>query len=118
MLKEFFVDQNITIPFKLFGKTHCFLMLFVLVGLFIVYFNRKRINHFLERLKRKIVVIFALILLFNMITYFGSILAKEKWYPYLYFLAFLGPIPAIIFLMCRVFGNLLIFIYILLVIIC
>lgn len=126
MLKEFFVDQNITIPFKLFGKTHCFLMLFVLVGLFIVYFNRKRINHFPERLKRKIVVIFALILLFNMITLYVSsfiyhsfdfktmlplhlcylsnyfyilavILAKEKWYPYLYFLAFLGPIPAIIF---------------------
>ena len=35
MLKEFFVDENITIPFKLFGKTHLFLLAFVLVGLLI-----------------------------------------------------------------------------------
>ena len=125
-LKEFFVDEFITIPFKLFGKTHLFLLTFVLMGLIIIYFNRKRIHMFSKNLKRKIVVLFAIILLLNMITLyissfyyhsfdyktmlplhlcylanyfyiFAIILNKEKWYSYIYFLSFLGPIPAIIF---------------------
>ena len=125
-LKEFFVDENITIPFKLFGKTHLFLIAFVLVGLMVIYFNRKRLYQLSNVLKRRIVVIFAIILLLNMIVLYVSsfyyqtfdykimlpfhlcylsnyfyiiavILKKENWYSYLYFLAFLGPIPAIIF---------------------
>ena len=125
-LKEFFVDENITIPFKLFGKTHLFLITFVLVGLMIIYFNRKRLYQLSNVLKRRIVVIFAIILLLNMIVLYVSsfyyqtfdyktmlpfhlcylsnyfyiiavILKKENWYSYLYFLCFLGPIPAIIF---------------------
>ena len=66
-LKEFFVDENITIPFKLFGKTHLFLIAFVLVGLMVIYFNRKRLYQLSNVLKRRIVVIFAIILLLNMI---------------------------------------------------
>ena len=126
MLKEFFVDEVITFPFKLFGKTHLFLIFLVLVGLILVFFNRKRVYGLSLKVKRRIVVIFALILLINMITLYVSsfyyqafdyktmlplhlcylsnyfyifvVLFKiEKWYPYLYFLAFLGPIPAIIF---------------------
>ena len=126
MLKEFFVDENINIPFKLFGKTHWFLMILVLVGLILVYIKRKRIYLFPKTCKRKIVVIFAIILLLNMLTLYISslcyqtfdyktmlpfhlcylanyfyilavILNKEKWYPYIYFLSFLGPIPAILF---------------------
>ena len=125
-LKEFFVDENITIPFKLFGKTHLFLIAFVLLGLMIIYFNRKRLYQLSNVLKRRIVVIFAIILLLNMIVLYVSsfyyqtfdyktmlpfhlcylsnyfyiiavILKKENRYSYLYFLAFLGPIPAIIF---------------------
>lgn len=125
-LKEFFVDEVITIPFKLFGKTHLFLIAFVLVGLMVIYFNRKRLYQLSNVLKRRIVVIFAIILLLNMIVLYVSsfyyqtfdyktmlpfhlcylsnyfyiiavILKKENWYSYLYFLAFLGPIPAIIF---------------------
>ena len=125
-LKEFFVDENITIPFKLFGKTHLFLIAFVLVGLMVIYFNRKRLYQLSNVLKRRIVVIFAIILLLNMIVLYVSsfyyqtfdykimlpfhlcylsnyfyiiavILKKENWYSYLYFLCFLGPIPAIIF---------------------
>ena len=112
-LKEFFVDEFITIPFKLFGKTHLFLLTFVLMGLIIIYFNRKRIHMFSKNLKRKIVVLFAIILLINMITLyissfyyhsfdyktmlplhlcylanyfyiFAIILNKEKWYSYLF----------------------------------
>ena len=126
MLKEFFVDENITIPFKLFGKTHWFLMIMVLAGLILIYVSRERINQLSLITKRRIVVGFSLLLLANMIILYVSsfyyhsfnyktmlplhlcylsnyfyilavILAKEKWYPYLYFLAFLGPIPAIIF---------------------
>ena len=125
-LKEFFVDEVITIPFKLFGKTHLFLMFLVLVGLILVFLNRKRIYGVSKNLKRKIVVVFAIILLLNMIILYVSsfyyhtfdyktmlplhlcylsnylyifvvLLNREKWYPYLYFLAFLGPIPAINF---------------------
>lgn len=127
MLKEFFVDENITIPFKLFGKTHWFLIIMVLVGLILVYACRKKINQLSLITKRKIVVSFALLLLVNMIILYVSsfyyhsfdyktmlplhlcylsnyfyifviLFKKESWYPYLYFLAFLGPIPAIIFL--------------------
>ena len=126
MLKEFFVDENITIPFKLFGKTHLFLITFVLAGLFFIYFNRKRIYGLSKNVKRKIVVMFAIILLANMlILYISSFCYQtfdyktmlplhlcylsnyfyilvilfriEKCYPYHYFLAFLGPVPAIIF---------------------
>ena len=125
-LKEFFVDEVITIPFKLFGKTHWFLMALVLFGLIVIYFNRKRIYHLSDVLKRRIGVISAIVLLLNMaILYVSSfyyqifdyktmlpfhlcylanyfyilviLFRLEKWYPYLYFLCFLGPIPAIIF---------------------
>ena len=126
MLKEFFVDEVITIPFKLFGKTHLFLMALVLIGLIIVYLNRKRIYQLSKNVKRKIVVVFTIILLINMLTLyissfyyqtfdyktmlplhlcylsnyfyiFAVLLKKENWYFYIYFLSFLGPIPAIIF---------------------
>ena len=125
-LKEFFVDENITIPFKLFGKTHLFLMAFVLAGLILIYSNRKKIYQLPKACKRKIVVVFAIILLVNMLTLYVSsfyyhsfdyktmlpfhlcylsnyfyifavLLNKEKGYSYIYFLSFLGPIPAIIF---------------------
>ena len=126
VLKEFFVDENITIPFKLFGKTHLFLMSFVLAGLILIYSNRKKIYQLPKVCKRKMVVIFAIILLVNMLTLyissfsyqafdyktmlplhlcylsnyfyiFAVLLKKEDWYSYIYFLSFLGPIPAIIF---------------------
>ena len=125
-LKEFFVDENITIPFKLFGKTHWFLMIMVFVGLILVYVCRKKINSFSLVTKRRIVVVFALLLFANMLVLYISsfyyhsfdyrtmlplhlcylsnyfylfviLFKKESLYPYLYFLAFLGPIPAIIF---------------------
>ena len=71
-LKEFFVDENITIPFKLFGKTHLFLIAFVLVGLMVIYFNRKRLYQLSNVLKRRIVVIFAIILLLDMVVLYVS----------------------------------------------
>lgn len=125
-LKEFFVDEIVFIPFKLWGKTHLFLILFVLVGLLLVYLNRKKIYQILPKNKRKITLVFASILLLNMTLLYVSsfaydcfdyktmlpfhlcylanyfymfviFLKKESLYPYLYFLPFLGSIPAIIF---------------------
>lgn len=125
-LKEFFIDEKITISFKLFGKTHIFLLLLVIFSCLIIYLNKEKIYKIELKNKKKITTIIASILLFNMLTlYISSIyyhtfdykdmlplhlcyianylyiivmlLNKENLYKYSYFLSFLGPIPAIIF---------------------
>ena len=126
MLKEFFIDENITIPFKLFGKTHLFLLFFVLLFWSILFFMKKKIYQLKDKTKRRITVFFAIVLLINMLVLYVSsfyyhsfdyktmlplhlcyisnyfyifviLFYKEKLYQYIYFLAFLGPIPAILF---------------------
>ncbi len=126
MLKEFFVDENIIIPFKLFGKTHIFLIVFVILGLFIIHKNKIKIYNLPIIIKRKITIVFAILFLFNMLGLYASsfyynsfdyktmlplhlcylanyfyifaiLFNLKKLYPYIFFLAFLGPIPAIIF---------------------
>lgn len=126
MLKEFFVDENIIYPFKLFGKTHLFLIIFVILGLFIIYKNRVKIYNLPIIIKRKITKVLAFLFIFNMIVLYVSsfyyysfdyktmlplhlcylanyfyifviLFNLKKLYPYIYFLVFLGPIPAIIF---------------------
>lgn len=125
-LQEFFVDKHITIPFKLFGKTHIFLILIIILGALLIYHNRYKINKLNSQTKTKITKYIALILLLNiLILYISSIyykcfnfktmlplhpcyianyfyiyailFHKEKLYKYIYFLSFIGPIPAIIF---------------------
>lgn len=125
-IKEFFIDETITIPYKLFGKTHLFLLAFVIIGLAIIYFNRTKIYKISFKSKRRITKIIAIILLTNLLTlyifqplfhnfdfkdmlplhlcYLSNIFYiyvilfnKENLYKYTYFLSFLGPIPAIIF---------------------
>ncbi len=125
-LKEFFIDEFITIPFKLFGKTHIFLMLFVLIFCLIIYLNKYRINNIDLKYKKIITKSLASLFLLNMlILYISQFLynnfdyktmlplhlcyianylyifviffKKDNLYKYIYFLSFLGPIPAIIF---------------------
>lgn len=125
-IKEFFVDETITIPFKLFGKTHIFLLSLVIIGSLLIYLNRSHINKIKPTTKRKITKTIAIVLLLNLLTlyifqplfhnfdwkdmlplhlcyisnifYIYAILFnKENLYKYTYFLSFLGPIPAIIF---------------------
>ena len=101
-------------------------MIMVLAGLILIYVSRERINQLSLITKRRIVVGFSLLLLANMIILYVSsfyyhsfdyktmlplhlcylsnyfyifviLFKKKSLYPYLYFLAFLGPIPAIIF---------------------
>lgn len=125
-IKEFFVDENITIPFKLFGKTHIFLLSLVIIGSILIYLNRSHINKIKPATKRKITKTIAIVLLLNLLTlyifqplfhnfdfkdmlplhlcYMSNIFYiyvilfnRTELYKYTYFLCFLGPIPAIIF---------------------
>lgn len=125
-LKEFFIDEQITIPYKLFGKTHLILILFVVISCLIIYLNKHKINKISLKSKKIITKTIAITLLLNMaILYifqfyyhnfdykdmlpfhlcyisnyfyiFAILFNKEKLFKYVYFLAFLGPIPAIIF---------------------
>ena len=66
-LKEFFIDEFITIPFKLFGKTHIFLMLFVLIFCLIIYLNKYRINNIDLKYKKIITKSLASLFLLNML---------------------------------------------------
>lgn len=125
-MREFFVDKTITIPFKLFGYTHLFLLAIVIFGCLIIYLNRYKINKIPLKRKKLITKIIAIILLLNMLTLYVSsiiyhnfdykdmlplhlcyianyfyiipvLLNKENLFKYSYFLSCLGPIPAIIF---------------------
>lgn len=124
-MREFFCDEIITIPYKLFGKTHIFLMLFLVISLIIIYINRKKITALKPKTKRTVTLSIAITLLLNMVVLYTSsfyygifdiqtmlplhlcyisnylyifsvIFQKEKLYPYAYFLCFLGPLVAII----------------------
>lgn len=141
-LKEFFVDKIITIPFKLLGKTHIFLIFIVIISLLIIYLNKNKLYNIKPRTKRIITKSLAIILLLNMIILYISsfyfhnfnyktmlplhlcylanylyiyliLFNKEKYYKYLYILGFLGPIPAIIFFDVRsVFESFNFYLYI------
>ncbi len=125
-IREFFVDEKVTIPFKLFGFTHLFLIAIVIIAAIIIFLTRKKINKLSIKTKKITTKTIAIILLLNMLTlYVSSIIFhnfdykdmlpfhlcyianyfyiipilfnKEKLLKYTYFLALLGPIPAIIF---------------------
>ena len=125
-LKEFFIDEKITIPFKLFGKTHLFLILIIIISFIIIYHNRFKLTNLNIKTKKIITKLIALFLLLNMIILYISALYyhnfnfntmlpfhlcyisnyfyiytilfnKEKLFKYNYLLCFLGPIAAIIF---------------------
>ena len=125
MLKEFFVDANITMPFKLFGKTHLACIIIVILGWIIITLNRHKLRQIPISITRKILLISAIIMLINMIVYniaflyfgifdykihlpfhlcfisgyifmYAIFFKKEKLLKITYFLSVLGPIPAII----------------------
>lgn len=125
-VKEFFIDEEVTIPFQLFGKTHLFLIILIIISCLVIYHYRLKIIKLKPKTKRKITQMIALVLLLNMlILYISSFyyknfnyktmlpfhpcyianyfyifitfLKKDSLYTYAYFLSFIGPIPAIIF---------------------
>lgn len=125
MLKEFFVNNQPGPEFKMFGPTHISCIMFVILSLIIIYINREKISKLSAKTKRIILVTGTLIMLSNMIIYtltaiyygifdykihlpfhlcfisgymfmYGIIFKKEKILKYTFFLAFIGPIPAVL----------------------
>ena len=125
-LKEFFIDEKITFPFRHFGLFHISLILILFIICFIISLKAKKINKLSDNTKQTILKILAIIFLINMLTLYLSsfyyhnfdfqtmlplhlcylsnyfyifviLFNQRKLYIYIYYLAFLGPIPAIIF---------------------
>ena len=125
-LKEFFIDKNITYPFKLFGKTHIFLLFLIFISLILIVKNRKNLYQLNNKTKQTITKVLAFIYLTNMVILYISsfyyhnfnyqtmlplhlcylsnylyiyviLFNKSNLLKYCYFLGYLGPIPAIIF---------------------
>ena len=122
-MREFFVDEVVGIPFHKFDLTHILLSLLLVLGLFIIYKKRNELTK-IEN-KRKLKVIFSIILITNMCILYGAYLYYGVWdfkmhlplhlcfitgnlyaiaaifnikslYKIVYFLVFIGPLPAII----------------------
>ncbi len=125
-LKEFFIDEKVIYPFKLFGKTHLFLLFLIIICLLIIFKNKNKLYKLNSQNKRNITISMAIIFTLNMlILYISSIyyhcfnfntmlplhlcylsnyfyiytilFKREHLLKYCYFLGFLGPLPAIIF---------------------
>lgn len=122
VIEEFFVDNHIS-GFKFFGPLHLFLILVVFLGLYLIYHYR---NHIVKIKHKKLVrYALCLILLSNMLIYYGELIyygnytwkthlplhfcyisgfsfiyylltQNRKVYHIVYFFAFLGPLPAIL----------------------
>lgn len=124
-IREFFRNDHPFVPYKMFGFIHWTCILFVVIGLILIFINRNKISAINENTKKKILKITATIMLINMIVYniaphvFGyfdykvhlpfqlcfiagymfmyGILCDKEWILKLtLFLSFIGPIPAIL----------------------
>lgn len=124
-MKEFFVDEIHNMPFELFGKTHLVCLIFTIVVLIIIFIFRNGIRNIKKKTAGRIMVICASIMFLNVIVYyfihfyfgifdytknlpihlcylagfifiFAIVFNKKKLLKYTYFLAFVGPLPAII----------------------
>lgn len=124
-IREFFRNDHPFVPYKPFGFIHCSCILFVVITLLLIYFNRNKISNLKDKTKRKILVTIATIMLINMIIYniaphvfgyfdykihlpfqlcfisgymfmYGIFFKKESILKITFFLSFIGPIPAIL----------------------
>ena len=124
-MREFFVDEVAGTTFTLFGPLHISLILFVVIGLGLIYRYRHQIYHLNDRTKKIIKYGLVIVLYLNMLIYYNGfayygiytwknhlpihfcyiasfsfmiacLLRKRSWYHVIYFLAFIGPVPAII----------------------
>lgn len=124
-MKEFFLDEKIGIPFKMFGWVHFLCIGLLILGLFLVFHYRKQLHDLKPKSKRKIKIIMAVIMFLNMCIYYGSYLYygvydwhvhlplhfcfisgnlfmlamvfnSKKLYKITYFFALMGPLPAVI----------------------
>lgn len=126
MIREFFLDEKIGIPFHLFDMIHFGCLLTLIVSLYLIYRNRHKIQKIAIHKKNKIRLYMFVILFFNMFLYYGSYLYYgvydirvhlplhfcfiagilfmiyliTKWknlYHIVFFLTFIGPLPAVIY---------------------
>lgn len=124
-MKNFFIDDQSISKFQLFGFLHISLMVLLIIGILLLVVNKEKIAKMNEKIKDKIRISIALILFLNMTIYyltriiygvydwkvhlplhfcfiagylfmFAVIFKKWKLYKISYFMAFMGPLPAII----------------------
>lgn len=124
MIKEFFLDEVIGIPFHLFGIVHFGCITFLIILLILIYKNRNKIKKI--KRKKKIKIIMFIILISNMLIWYGSYIyygiydikihlplhfcfiagnlfmiylltGLRKLYKITFFFTFIGPLPAVIF---------------------
>lgn len=122
-MKEFFVNEKIGIPFHKFDLTHICLSLLLIICLFIIYKKRNELPKIKN--KKRLKIIFSVILITNMCILYGTYMYYGVWdykmhlplhlcfitgnlyaiaaifdlkalYRIVYFLVFIGPLPAII----------------------
>lgn len=125
MIREFFVNEAPKFLFKQFGLIHCIFIAIPIIVLIIMYINRNKISKIPVEKSKKILKIGAIILLLNMIIFtfgflyfgvfdytkhlplhlcfianymfmYGILFEKENILKLTFFLAFVGPIPAIL----------------------
>ena len=122
-MREFFVNEEIGIPFHKFDLTHICLLVLLAIILFIIYKKRNDLPNIKH--KKRLKVIFSIILITNMCILYGSYIYYGVWdfrmhlplhlcfitgnlyaiaaifdlkelYKWVYFLVFVGPLSAII----------------------
>jgi len=125
MIREFFLDDIPGIPFKLFGIVHFLCIIVTIIGIFFVYINRNRIYKLPYNIKKRIKLIIVFTMFINMKLYYIPLMIygrydghvhlplhfcfisgylfmyalffnKPKLYKIIYFFAYIGPIPAIL----------------------
>lgn len=124
-MREFFVDEKVGIPFQMFGMIHLFLIIVTMICFFSIYKNRNKILNLSDRIKQRFKLFTIVLMLLNMIIYYNgyayygvynwkvhlplhlcfisgflymfTLLTKNgKLYHLVYFLGYIGPVPAIL----------------------
>lgn len=126
MIKEFFLDEQVGISFQLFGVIHFGCLIILILSLIMIYHYRHKLKYLSITKKKKICRLMFLILISNMLVYYGSYLyygvydirvhlplhfcfiagilfmiyLLTRWnmlYHIVFFLTFIGPLPAVIY---------------------
>lgn len=125
-MKAFFLNENLGIPFHLFGSIHFGCLAVLILSMVMIHHFHRQIKNISDDVKKKIRIIMFLILIGNMLLYYGSylyygvydirvhlplhfcfiagnlfmiyLLTRNKTlYHVTFFLTFIGPLPAVIY---------------------
>lgn len=124
-IREFFLNENYIEPFGIFSLGHWFSIISVLIGIIIIYKNREKLRNIDKKTKEIVEKVMVVVLFINMKLLYIPLLLYGQWtwkahlplhmcfiagylfmysvwfkkrkvYKVVYFLAFIGPIPAIL----------------------